>query len=110
VVGIIIGSIASRAITGNAPMAPSMAACLIIVLLHWLLSAAAVRSHKFGALIKGSSKRLVQDGRVDESAMRSAHMTQRDLEEALRQQGVRDPQEVAEARLERDGSLSVIKR
>jgi uncharacterized membrane protein YcaP (DUF421 family) len=110
VVGIIIGSIASRAITGNAPMAPSMAACLVIVLLHWLLSAAAVRSHRFGELIKGSSKMLVQDGRVDESAMRSAHMTQRDLEEALRQQGLADHREVAEARLERDGSLSVIKR
>ena len=37
-------------------------------------------------------------------------MTDDDLAEDLRQKGVGDPADVKEARLERDGVLSVIKR
>jgi uncharacterized membrane protein YcaP (DUF421 family) len=37
-------------------------------------------------------------------------MTERDLEEALRQQGVKNLEQVAEARLERDGSVSVVEK
>jgi uncharacterized membrane protein YcaP (DUF421 family) len=110
VVGIIIGSIASRAITGNAPMLPSMAASAAIIIMHWLFSGLAVRSHGFGKLIKGSSRLLVENGEMDEKTLRSAHMTQHDLEEALREQGLQDLGQVAEARLERDGSVSIIKR
>ena len=110
VVGIIIGSIASRAITGNAPMLPSTAACAAIMVAHWLFSAIALRSHTFGALIKGSSSVLVVDGETDSKAMRSAHMTERDLEEALRQKGIEDISQVKEARLERNGSVSIIKK
>ena len=110
VVGIIIGSIASRAITGNAPMLPSMAACAAIIALHWLFSAIANRSHGFGELIKGSSSVLVENGETDGKALRSAHMTERDLTEALRQQGIEKPDQVKEARLERNGSVSVIKK
>ena len=110
VVGIIVGSIASRAITGNAPLLPSTAAIAAIVAMHWLFSALAVLSHTFGKLIKGSSRLLVQDGKVDEETLRKVHMSQRDLEEALRQQGVKDVQQVEQAHLERDGSISVIEK
>lgn len=110
VVGIIIGSIASRTITGNSPLLPSTAAIAAIVAMHWLFSALAVRSHGFGKLIKGNSRTLVQDGQVDEETLRAAHMSRRDLDEALRQQGVADVQQVKEAHLERDGSISVIER
>ena len=110
VVGIIIGSIASRTITGNAPLLPSLAATAAIVAMHWLFSALAVRSHGFGTLIKGNSQVLVRDGRLDDEVLRAAHMTERDLEEALRQQGVKNLEQVGEARLERDGSVSVIEK
>jgi uncharacterized membrane protein YcaP (DUF421 family) len=110
VVGIIIGSIASRAITGNAPMLPSMAACVVIVAMHWLMSGLAVRWHAFGEVIKGSTRVLIRDGVVDQKALRVVHMTHRDLEEALRRQGVSEAGQVAEAQLERDGSVSVIKK
>lgn len=110
VVGIIVGSIASRAITGNAPLLPSLAATAAIIVMHWLFSAFALRSHGFGKLIKGSSRVLVRNGEVDDAGLRAVHMTQRDLEEALRQQGVDNLQKVSEARLERNGSVSVIER
>ena len=110
IVGIVLGSIASRAITGNAPMVPAMTSCAVIMAMHWTFSGVAVRWHGFGKAIKGESSRLVADGKIDEDALYSAHMTSHDLHEALREQGVTDPADVADARLERDGSVSVIKK
>ncbi len=110
VVGIIIGSLASRTITGNAPLLPTTAAIAAIVATHWLFSALAVRSHGIGHLIKGGSRMLVENGQVDEKGLRAAHMTERDLSEALREKGISDLEQVAEARLERNGSISIIER
>ncbi len=108
IVGIVLGSIASRAITGNAPMVPAMTAAAVVMALHWGFSAVAVRWGLFGRIIKGRSRPLVVDGVVDEDALCDAHMTTRDLMEALREQGLSEVARVAEARLERDGSVSVV--
>jgi uncharacterized membrane protein YcaP (DUF421 family) len=110
IVGIMLGSIASRAITGNAPLFPTLAAAAMIMALHWIFSAIAVRWHWFGRLIKGRSTLLIKDGEVDEDALCGAHMTSRDLAEALREAGIVDLRKVAEARLERGGQMSVIRR
>ncbi|HEY0012881.1 MAG TPA: YetF domain-containing protein [Allosphingosinicella sp.] len=110
IVGIVLGSIASRAITGNAPMFPAMTAAAVVMALHWCFSALAVRSGRFGQLIKGHDTIIVRNGEIDERALCATHMTSRDLRESLREQGVEDVAAVAEARLERDGSVSVIKR
>lgn len=109
IIGIILGSMAGRAITGNAPLWPSMAACATLLAVHWILSAAALRSHAFGTAIKGGNRVLIRDGETDDEALRQEHLTEHDLNEALRQHGLTDCKDVAEARLERDGSISVIK-
>ena len=110
IVGIVLGSIASRAITGNAPMVPAMTAAAVVMALHWSFSALAVRWSPFGTMIKGSNRLLIKDGAVDEDALCEAHMTTRDLHEALREQGVEELAGVAEAHLERDGTVSVIRK
>jgi len=109
VVGIIVGSIASRAITGNAPLLGAIGAVAVIIAMHWLFSGTAMHWHGFGVLIKGRSKVLIKDGQVRTRTLRSVRMTDHDLEEALREQGLTDAGQVAEARLERNGSVSVIK-
>jgi uncharacterized membrane protein YcaP (DUF421 family) len=110
IVGIVLGSIASRAITGNAPVVPSMTAAAVVMALHWAFSALAVRSPLVGKAIKGRDTLLIKDGRLDEEALCAAHMTTRDICEAARGQGVSDLEDVEEARLERDGTVSVIRR
>ncbi|MGZ8284905.1 MAG: DUF421 domain-containing protein [Allosphingosinicella sp.] len=107
IVGIVLGSIASRAITGNAPMVPALTAVAVVMVLHWGFSAVAVRWEFFGKVIKGRSRLLVKDGKVDEHELCAAHMTIRDLLVAAREQGVTEISKVSEARLERDGSVSV---
>lgn len=107
IVGIIVGSIASRAITGNAPLGPGLAGVATLLALHWLFSAIALRWHGFGTAVKGHSRVVIRDGVLDEDALRGAHLTQRDLEEDLRSKGYVRVEDVAEGRIERDGTLSV---
>jgi uncharacterized membrane protein YcaP (DUF421 family) len=106
---IVIGSIAARALTGGTPYFPCVLALIVLVAMHWVFSYLGRESAWFSGLIKGHSTRLVRDGKIDHDALRRAHMSRDDLDEDLRQQGVRDPGTVAEARLERSGHLSVIK-
>ena len=109
ILGIMLGSIVSRAITGTAPFLPALAASGVLIAMHWLLSGVALRWHGFGVAFKGHERLLVRDGRVDREAMRRAHMSGRDLWEDLRAKGVSRLEQVAEARLERSGELSVIR-
>ena len=109
ILGIMLGSIVSRAVTGNAPLVPALGAAAVLMLMHWLFSAIALRWHGFGALVKGQPRLLVQDGRPRDDAMRASHMTEHDLWEDLRGKSVSSLAEVKEARLERSGQLSVIK-
>jgi uncharacterized membrane protein YcaP (DUF421 family) len=109
ILGIVLGSIVSRAITGNAPLVPSLAATATLIALHSVLTAVACRWHGFGEMIKGRPRVIVRDGRKDDEAMRIAHLTDRDLEEDLRRHGMTSIKDIAEARLERNGDISLVK-
>ncbi|HEY0100003.1 MAG TPA: YetF domain-containing protein [Pyrinomonadaceae bacterium] len=109
--GIIFGSVVSRAITGNAPFLPTLAASLVLVLIHWALAAIAFRAHGFSTMVKGHDRLLVCDGEVQPDAMRKSHITEHDLREALRINGqTPDLSRVQEARLERNGDISTISK
>ena len=107
---VLIGSVASRAVSGTAPFVASLAATLCFVAIHWCISFAARSSPALSFLVKGHDTILIRNGRVDRHALRDAHMSSDDLEEDLRQQGVEEHGDVKEARLERSGKLSVIKK
>src|ERR1044071_6421127 len=109
ILGIMLGSIVSRAVTGNAPFFPALAATAALLAMHWLFSMLAVRWHRFGTLIKGQPRLLVENGEVDRLSMKAAHMSDHDLWEDLRGKSVSDLKQVAAARLERSGQLSVLK-
>jgi uncharacterized membrane protein YcaP (DUF421 family) len=109
ILGVMLGSIVSRAITGNAPLGPALAAAAVLVALHWVFSAVALHWHWFGHAIKGEPRLLIENGKVDAREMRKAHMSDRDLWEDLRGKGVSRLEEVADGRLERNGGLSVLK-
>lgn len=111
ILGIVLGSVVSRAITGNAPFLPTLVAGATLVLLHWVFAAVAFRSHTFGVLIKGRELGLLQDGNLLQHNLRKCHVTERDLLESLRTDGnLDDPREVAKACLERSGKISVVRR
>jgi uncharacterized membrane protein YcaP (DUF421 family) len=107
---IIIGSTAARAITGEAPFFETLAAVVVLIALHWLISLVTETSPKIGALVKGHSTVLIRNGRIDRKALKQAHMSIDDLDEDLRQAGIDNASNVKEAQLERSGKLSVIRK
>jgi uncharacterized membrane protein YcaP (DUF421 family) len=107
---IMIGSLSSRAVSGTAPFVATLAGTFAFIAVHWLISYASVRSPTLSFLVKGHDTLVIKNGRVDREALRDAHMSTDDLAEDLRQQGVGHQQEVKEARLERSGKLSVVKK
>ena len=109
ILGIMLGSIVSRAITGNAPFFPALGAGAALLAMHSLVSWLAIRWHGFGGAIKGHSEVVIHHGDIDRQALRRSHMTEKDLWEDLREKSISRLDEVAEARLERNGRLSVVK-
>src|SRR4051812_23090761 len=107
---VMIGAVAARAMTGGAPFFPSLLGVVVMVAIHWIISRGARTSSTFSSLIKGHSSLLISDGKVLEKPLADAHMSRDDLDEDLRDKGVSTPAEVKEARLERSGKLSVIKK
>ena len=111
IMGIMIGSVMSRAINGSAGLLATFAAGAVLVGIHWLFGVIAYHTHWFGNIVKGAPVKLIEDGQVREAAMRGSSLSRNDLEEALRHEGMKpDPSRIALAYLERDGSISVIPR
>lgn len=109
VLGVILGSVMSRAINGGVAMLPTLCAGGALVVLHYLSARIAVAAEWFGPLLKGHPRQLVKEGKVQEVAMRRSVIGYRDLEEAARSEGkVRGIGEIEEAWLERSGNISVI--
>jgi uncharacterized membrane protein YcaP (DUF421 family) len=111
ILAIVLGSVISRAITGSAPFFPSLAAGLVLVVTHLAFAAASFRFSRFGKVIKGRPRVVVRNGEILWDAMRASHFSENDLRGALRSQAhIDDLSQVAEARLERSGDVSVVKR
>lgn len=108
---VVLGSVLSRAINGQAAFFPTLGASVILVLLHHGVATLALRSHTFSGVVKGRPLTLVRDGKVQHDALCAAKITTEDLDESLRLHGgVENAADVAEARLERNGTISVVKK
>jgi uncharacterized membrane protein YcaP (DUF421 family) len=109
VVSIIVGSNLSRTLTGNAPLLGTLAATSLIMLLHWLLAQAAVRSQAMSRLFEGRARVLGRDGRLTGRRDLRVAISDADLQEALRQAGVERVEETRLLVLEPSGKISVLK-
>ena len=107
---VIIASSLSRALTGNSPLLPSLAATFALLVLHVLMSAAAMRSDGFARLVKGRHLQIIDSGTIDWHNMKRAKLSERDLHEQLRLHGISSLGEVAAAYMERNGRVSVFRQ
>jgi uncharacterized membrane protein YcaP (DUF421 family) len=109
IVGIMLGSVMSRAINGSAPFFPTLLAGAVLIGMHWLLTALAFHINWFGPFVKGNPVLLIKDGHVQQQGMRQAGLSDHDLTQALRMQNDHtDPAKIRLAYLERSGNISVI--
>ena len=109
VLGIILGSILSRAITGNSPFLQTTFTAMLLVALHWLLSVLSFHFRWFGKMVKGEETLLVKDGQWQKDCMENCRISEHDILEACRQNGkVEKLEQVKAAYFERSGNISVI--
>lgn len=111
ILGIIIGSVISRAINGDAGYFQTIFAAAFLVALHWVFAYVAFRNDNWGVLIKGRPRTLVKDGDVLEDEMKKSHVSRSDLESELRAEAkMEEVSSVKSARIEPSGKISVIKK
>ena len=110
VLGIILGSVLSRAINGTAPFFPTLIAGIILIVMHVLFATLTFYSHTIGLLFKGQPHQLVEDGQILWKSMRHSRISEKDLMAAIRLNHLTSVEHVKEAYLERNGQISVIPR
>jgi uncharacterized membrane protein YcaP (DUF421 family) len=112
IVGIMLGSVMSRAINGSASLLPTLLAGAAFIGLHRLLNVLAFRTdNRFGSVVKGNPVLLIKDGEIQQQGIRKTGLSMRDLEQALREKVQEtDPSKIRLAYMERDGSVSAVPR
>jgi uncharacterized membrane protein YcaP (DUF421 family) len=83
-----------------------LAATLLV--LNWCLGWLTVRYPNMETLIEGEPIILVHDGRINETALKKAQMTSRELETAIRSGGVAGPHDARLVILESNGHITVL--
>jgi uncharacterized membrane protein YcaP (DUF421 family) len=111
VVGVVLGSVLSRAINGTGQLFATMTGVAVLLVMHWVLAFASARSRALSVLLKGKPRPLVLDGQILWAEMQRNHISAGDLDEMLRLRGrLTEPEEVGIACLERNGEISAIPR
>jgi uncharacterized membrane protein YcaP (DUF421 family) len=108
IVGTIVGSNLSRAMTGKAPFFAGLAATLALVVLHRFLAWASLRWRWIGLCMKFGPVVLVDNGVQKHSVLRREGLSEGDVEEALRMEGIERLQDTKRVVLEGGGKISVI--
>jgi uncharacterized membrane protein YcaP (DUF421 family) len=107
--GFVVGSILSRAITGRENLLSASVVILTLMAIHYVISYFTFYFRSASNIVKNSERQLIKDGEIDEVAMRKSKLGENDLLQALRQKGgIKSPEEVDCAFLERDGTITVI--
>ena len=109
VVTVALGStLATILLSRDVALVEGLAALVLLVLLQLSITWLAVRSHIVRRLLKSEPTVLVRDGVLLPDAMRAQRVTEGEIQQAVRSQGVGDLTDIAAVVLETDGSFSVI--
>src|SRR3954454_23079782 len=106
----VIGDLVQQSITqGDTSITAAVLAISTITLLILAQSYAVFRWARSRSLLEGPPIVVVLKGQVLEAAIRSQRMTEEDVQEAARSQGIADLRDVQVALVEADGKLSFVR-
>jgi uncharacterized membrane protein YcaP (DUF421 family) len=109
VLGFVLASSLGRAINGSEPLFATIAVGFVLVLLHRVISILAFHHPTLRRWLKGTADPVIRDGRLIEENLECNHVSSDDLEEELRLNAqIASAAHVHEARIERNGEISVI--
>lgn len=104
----LISNLASISIESEeVPITASLVPLFLIALLELLSSVLSFYSQSFSNLVAGRPKTVIQNGQIDQQALRMLRLSAADLLEALRAKDIYDPRDVSYAIVETNGTLSV---
>lgn len=85
---------------------------VIATFLFWnvVVNKLTYRFRKLEKIIDGEPKILIKDGRIDETVLKKEQITQQELHEAIREQGVLEIGKVKQATIETNGHISVVQQ
>lgn len=110
VIVIMLGAIISRAVVGVSPFFPTLAASLVLCVIHRVLGQVSVRFNTVSRLVKGQEKVLYKNGQFYKKNMERCHITMGDLMGQLRLKGnTTNLKNVREIIFERSGEISIVK-
>ena len=111
VITILISAVATVPLENNGmPLANSLIPIAIFISFEIINSTLSMKSIKFRALIKGKPRFVIKDGEIRQNELKKMRFTIDDLTDAIRQAGVFDISEVANAIVETNGTVSVQKK
>ena len=109
VVTVALGSILSTILLNkNVSLLEGLLAFILMILLQFLLTFISVRWKKFNKIIKSEPSLLYLNGSFLRETMKKERMSEGDILQSVRNDGIGDLKEVKAIVLENDGSLSVI--
>lgn len=111
IIVITIGALLSRVVVGASAFMPTVTAGFVLVMLHRALAWASLHHQWVDRIIKGSERILYTQGQIDQQNLEKSLMSKGDLMESVRINGnLNDLEAINEARLERTGEISIIKK
>ncbi|MCE0724881.1 MULTISPECIES: DUF421 domain-containing protein [Legionella] len=108
---VISGGLISRGINGPATLISTIIGLIALVATHKILAICTRKSLTFERIFKGKRYLLVKNGILQKKVLQSLNITQKDIEEQMRQQiHTSSLDKVLFAYLERTGHISFIKK
>lgn len=109
VITILISAVAVVPLEDNAmPLANCLIPVLLFVSLEIIVSVLSLKSYRFRDFIQGKPIFIIRRGKLNQKLLKEMRFTVDDLVDALRQNGFFDIDEVEDAVIETNGSLSVL--
>src|SRR6185369_12555649 len=84
IIVIMLGAILARGVVGASPYWSTVAASVVMVVLHRLIAWLSVKNRKFEKLVKGTYIKLYHDGSLVNGNLEKTGMSENDLHESLR--------------------------
>lgn len=111
IIAITIGALLSRIVVGASAFFPTVTAGFVLVMVHRALAWASLHHKWIDRLIKGSERILYKQGKIEQENLDKSLMSRGDLMESVRiNSNLNDLETINEARLERTGEISIIKK
>jgi len=92
----------------GAPLLSGIVPIAVLVSVEIIMSAVLLRSAKLWRIVNGAPVVVIKDGKIEQKALRDLRMTNEDLFEGLRKNGIFKISSVKYALVETDGQMSVL--